>query len=141
MADDEMVSIIEFSSDIADAEAPPALPVGEYPAAIREVDVKTSTNSGNMYAAVSFHISPDEFPADYPTDIAPDGKVIVYRRLVLEDDARSRYNLRKFCEAVGAPMSKRIDVNDWVGLECKIRVAHGTWEGIVREEIESVTAL
>jgi hypothetical protein len=137
--DDDSVTIVEFSSDISEAEAPEPLPVGQYNATIRAAEVKVSTNSGNRYAAVSFHIAPDEYPADYPTDIAPDGKVIIHRRLVMEDDARSKFNVRKFCEAIGAPMSKKIDVGDWVGLEARITIAHGTWEGMVREEIERVS--
>ena len=136
---DDVTTIVEFSSDISEAEAPEPLPVGEYPATIRACEVKVSTNSGNKYAAVSFHISPDEYPADYPADIAPDGKVIVYRRLVMEDDQRSKYNVRKFCEAIGAPMSKKIDVAEWVGLEARVQIEHGTWEGLPREEIARVT--
>lgn len=139
MAEDDVMTIVEFSSDIAEAEAPEPLPVAEYPASIRSAKVKVSTNSGNKYAEVMFHVSPDNFPADYPADIAPDGKMIAYRRLVMEDDARSRFNVRKFCEAIGAPMSKKIDVAEWVGLEARIQIEHETYEGVNREVIQRVS--
>jgi hypothetical protein len=38
-------SVIEFSEDVATAEAPPPLPVGQYPAEIRSAERKTSANS------------------------------------------------------------------------------------------------
>ena len=140
MADDEVMTIVEFSSDISEAEAPEPLPVSEYPASIKAAEVKISTNSGNRYAAVSFHISPDEYPADYPAELAPDGKIIVYRRLVMEDTPLAKFNVRKFCEAIGATMSKKIDVSEWVGLEARVQVEHDTYEGVTREQITRVTA-
>lgn len=141
MADDDTVTIVEFSSDISEAEAPEPLPVGEYAATIKQCDVRISTNSGNKYAAVQFHVSPEEYPADYPADIAPDGKIITYRRLVMEDNQLARFNVRKFCEAIGATMSKKIDVSEWVGLEARIQIGHDTYEGVTREQIERVSAL
>jgi len=135
------MTIVEFSSDISDAEAPEPLPVSEYPAQIKSAEIRVSTNSGNKYAAVAFHISPDEYPADYPVEEAPDGKLVIYRRLVMEDNAQSRYNVRKFCEAIGATMSMKIDVGEWVGLEARVQIEHDTYEGVTREQITRVSAL
>jgi hypothetical protein len=137
MADNEMMTIVEFSEDISTAEAPEPLPVGEYPATIRAAEVKLSQR-GTRYAAVTFHIAPEEFPADYPSDIAPDGKTIVFRRLSMEDNQQARFGLRRFCESIGAPMSKKVDLSEWVGLDAKIEVEHDTYEGVTREQIVRV---
>lgn len=136
---DETVSIVEFSEDISEAEAPEPLPPGEYPATIRGAEIKTSQR-GTRYAAVTFMVSPDEFPADYPVENAPDGKVLVYRRCSMEDNPQARYMLRNFIEAIGATASKRIDVNEWVGLDAVIQVENEEYEGVLREQVARVTA-
>lgn len=138
MSDDTM-SIIEFSEDIGEAEAPEPLPVGEYAATIRSVEGKLSAR-GTKYAAVGFHIAPEEFPADFDPAMAPDGKLIIYRRCSLEDTQQARFMLRKFLENIGATASKKIDLNDWVGLEARIEVDHDEYEGVMREQITRVNA-
>lgn len=136
---EEIMSIVEFSEDISDAEAPEPLPAGEYPATIRGAEVKISQR-GTKYAAVTFIVAPEEFPADYPIENAPDGKVIVYRRCSMEDNPQARYMLRNFCEAIGATPSKRIDVNEWTGLSAVIQIENEEYEGVSREQIARVTA-
>lgn len=138
MTDDTM-TIVEFSEDISQAEQPEPLPTGEYHATIRQVEVKVSQR-GTKYAAVSFIIAPEEFPADYPAENAPDGKMIVYRRCSLEDNPNARWMLRQFCENIGATPSKRIDVNEWIGLEANVQIDHDEYEGVVREQISRVNA-
>ena len=139
MTEDTM-SIVEFSEDISEAEAPEPLPPGEYAATIRGAEVKVSQR-GTKYAAVTFIVAPEEFPADYPVENAPDGKVIIFRRCSMEDNPQARYMLKNFCEAIGATASKRIDVNDWLGLEASIQVENEDYEGIAREQIARVNAL
>lgn len=136
---DETMSIVEFSEDISEAEAPEPLPPGEYPATIRAVEVKLSQRN-TKYAAVTFVVDPGEYPADYPLENAPDGKAIVYRRCSMEDNPQARYMLRRFCEAIGATASKRIDVNEWVGLAAMIEVENDDYEGVSREQIARVNA-
>lgn len=136
---EDIVTIVEFSEDIAEAEQPEPLPEGEYAAEIMAAEIKESQR-GTRYAAVSFMISPDEYPADYPMENAPDGKMIVYRRVGMEDTPQARFMLRRFCEAIGSPMARQIDVSQWVSLYAKVHVQHGEWEGVVREEIDKVEA-
>lgn len=136
---DETMSIVEFSEDISEAEAPEPLPVGEYPATIMAAEVKVSQR-GTKYAATTFMVSPDEYPADYPADLAPDGKTIIHRRCSLEDNPQARFMLRQFIEAIGATASKKIDVNEWVGLEANIEIEHDEFEGVTREQIKRVNA-
>jgi hypothetical protein len=139
MADNNGVgSIIEFSEDISTAEAPVPLPVGEYPAEIRGAEARTSAK-GNRYAAVSFFIAPEAYPADY-SEGDPDGQVLVFQRLSLEDSPAARHRLRKFCEAVGAKAGTKIDLNEWVGLSATVSVTHDTYEGETRAAIQKVVA-
>ncbi len=58
------MSIIEYDTDLSEAEAPVPLPAGDYPAEIRSAERKTSA-AGNEYINVTFHISPEAYPADY----------------------------------------------------------------------------
>lgn len=130
-------TILQFSEDIASAEKPPLLPANEYDAEIRGAEVKESAK-GNKYVAVTLVISPDNYPVDFDPANAPDGKTLSYNRLSAEDDMRSRYNMRKFCTAIGATMSKEIDLSDWIGLTAKVSVKHTEFEGESREEIGKV---
>ena len=135
---DELDSIVEFSVNLKAQDQPDPLPVGKYSGVIRGAEVKMSQRD-TKYAAVSFHISPDQFPADWE-DGNPDGQVLVYRRVGLEDNANSRFGTKRFIESIGAPLSKKIDVNEWVGLEAVLEVKHSTWEGTTRAEIDRVSA-
>jgi hypothetical protein len=135
---EEVPSIIEFSEDVGQQEAPVPLPVGEYPAEIRAAAQATSA-AGNPYAKVQFFIAPEAYPADY-TEGEPDGMVLTFNRVSLQDTPASRHRLRKFCEAIGAPAGKKIDLNDWVGRTATVAVQHDTYEGEVRAAIGKVVA-
>lgn len=139
--DDEIPSVMEFSEDVSNAEAPPPLPLGEYEATIRRTEVKVAQSSGNRYVAVSFHIPPEDYPADFDIENAPDGTTVIYRRVPFEDSAQARFRMRQFCEAIEAPMSRSIDVNDWIGLTAKVSITHEKYEGIPRAVITRVSAI
>lgn len=132
------VSILEYSEDISTAEAPPPIPVGEYPATIEAVEQKTSATSGNEYLSVALVIAPDDYPADFDGDMYPDGVRLMHNRLITEDSPRARYRMRKWCEAIGAKTGKNIDPTEWIGLNCVVGVAHEPWEGEQRATIKKV---
>ena len=141
MTDDTLDTIIDFSEDISDAEAPPPLPRNDYEAEVRGVQVAVSKNKGTRYADVTFLIRPEQFPADFDPTYYPDGITMHYRRVTLEDTPQARYSVRMFCEAIGAPMSKRIDINDWIGQSARVTVTHETYEGRERATIQTVAPL
>jgi hypothetical protein len=134
----ELSSIVEFSIDLKKQEAPEPLPVGEYTGVIRKAEVKESQR-GTMYGAVSFHIGVEQYPADFK-DGSDDGLTLIYRRVGLEDNPQSRYGAKRFLEAIGAPVAKKIDVNEWVGMEASLDVVHDTYEGVTRAVIDRVRA-
>lgn len=136
----DMGSILDYSSDIADAEAPKSLPAGDYPAKITGAEVGTSQSSGKPQVVVSWLIDPDDFPADYEdTESFADGKTLkTYQGAA--DDKASRFRMRKFIEAIGAPAGAKVDVNDWVGREAVVTIRPEGFEGIERERIVKVEA-
>lgn len=134
------VSIIEFSEDISEAEAPQPLPIGEYLATVEAVDVRTSNTSGREYISATLRVSPDEFPPDFDAAAYPDGVMLNYNRLGLEDNSRNRYNMRKWCEALGAPMGKQVDPSEWIGMTCRVGIVHRSWEGEDRPNINKIAS-
>jgi hypothetical protein len=135
---DELSSIIEFSTDLTKAEAPEPLPAGEYEAVIRSAEVRISQKD-TRYAEVRFNISPDQYPADYK-DGNPDGATIIYRRVSLEDNPQARWGTKRFIEAIGAPLGKKVNVSDWIGSDAVIEVSHETYEGVNRAVVNRVRA-
>ncbi len=131
-------SIVTFSVDLSTQQPPEPLPVGEYRGVIRSSTVKNS-QKGTRYAETAFHISSDQYPADYK-DGNPDGTTLMYRRVSLEDTPNARYGTRRFIEAIGAPLGKKIDVSEWGGREAAVEVIHETYEGVERAVITRVRA-
>lgn len=138
--EEEGDSILEYSENIAEAEAPEPLPEREYVATIAKVSRELSERTGFDYVQPVFHVAEEEYPADFDVSNAPGGKDI--RHVVgTADDPPSRYRMRKFCEAIGAPMGRRINYNGWIGLQARITIKHDTYEGVKREKIGKVDAI
>jgi len=138
MAGEELPSVVEFSMDLGKQEAPEPLPVGNYLGIISAVTVKMSQRE-TKYAEVAFKISADQFPADYD-DGNPDGMTLYYRRCSLEDTANARYGTRRFCEAIGAPLGKKIDTATWLHSEAELEITHEPYEGVMRANVNRVRA-
>jgi hypothetical protein len=140
MADqDQYETLISFDDDPANAEAPEPLPIGNYTATIVAASRRISSTN-NPYVRVEFMIPTDQYPADYPVEEAPDGTRLMYNLLSLAQEKNPRYRFRRFCEAIGAVMSREMDLNEWVGLEAKVHIEHGEWEGLTRAEVRRVEA-
>ena len=122
--------------NLKDQKPPEPLPIGKYTGTIKNTEVLESKR-GTMYCAVHFHIPAEQYPVDY-TDGNPDGTTIVYRRVGLEDTPQSRYGTKRFIEAIGAPLAKKIDVSEWLGMEAALEVEHDVWEGVNRANIARV---
>ena len=135
---EELDSIVEFSVDLAKQDAPEPLPVGRYLASIRKATRKESQR-GTMYGEIFFHIGAEQYPADFK-DGGDDGVTIVYRRVGLEDTPQARYGTRRFIEAIGGVLDKKIDMNEWIGIEAAVDVTHELWEGVNQARITRVQA-
>ena len=135
---DSIPSIIEFSEDIGNAEAPVPLPAGDYPFTIRSAERKTS-GAGNEYAALGLFIDPEAYPADY-TEGNEDGTLLTYNRMMLTDTPQNRYRIRKVLEAIGAKTGKKLDLNDLIGLNGIAVIAHEMYEGENRPQVKKINA-
>lgn len=133
---EELSSIIEFDTSIADAEQPQPLPAGVYQATISSVQIKES-KKGNKYAAILFKIPADQYPADY-VDGNAEGTTLSYNRVVLENTPQNNWALKQFLQKIGASMSNRIDVNEWLGLTVNVEVTNEMYEGALRAGIARI---
>jgi hypothetical protein len=129
--------IMEFSQDLSTQEAPPPLPTGQYQAEIISASPKTSPTSGNTYANIMLRIPASAYPADY-TEGDPDGMTLSYNRLLIGDTPQIRCRGRKFLEAAGGPLGRRLDLTDLIGLSVIVEVTHDTYEGETRAQIARI---
>lgn len=135
------MSLIQFSQNIADAEAPPPLPAGEYEAVCVGAVPGISKSSGNPMLPLTYKISADQFPADFDAGGA-DELTFVYNRLTTRDTAQDRFRMKNICLAHGVAMSNNIDANDFVGKKVRLVISIGKdLEGNDRSEISKVLPL
>jgi hypothetical protein len=136
--DAEELNIVSFSEDIAEAEAPEPLPERDYPATIADANVGETKNGDPMFI-IKFKINEDDYPADFDAGNAPGGKTLTHY-LVAQDSPAGRHRVKQFCQAVGAPMSKKLRAGDFIGLTAQITIKHEEYEGVPRERIQRVNA-
>lgn len=132
-------SILVFSEDITNAQPPPPLPVGPYPAEIIGAQRRTSNTTGRDYASIMMRINSESYPADY-VDGDPDGTTLSYNRLTMDDTPQSRHRWRKFLEHCGGPLGRSVDLNSLIGLTCTVDITHQEYEGEQRAQIARVLA-
>lgn len=123
----DVPSYIEYSENIESAERPEPLPVGTYIGKITEAGIKKSKEKGNLYYYAVFTIEADALPADYVEKMGAtfEHMNLTHRIMGAADDPRGRWNTKRFCEAIGAPMASRIaPKEDWLGLEAALDVEH-----------------
>lgn len=136
---DDVKSLIEYEDDLENAEAPPLLPQGDYPAEIRSAERKASKNKeGAEYVQVQFYISPDDYPAD-ADDLDPDGVILSYMRLNPANTVKARFGMKKFVSAIGGTLGKSLDLNDWIGKTAIVTVEHSPFDGQMQMGIKKVT--
>lgn len=136
-----MSNILEFSANIADAEAPPALPAGTYEAVCVSAQPGVSKSSGNPTLPLQFKVPKSQFPADFDAG-GLDEITLVLNSLTTRDTAQDRWRLKGICQALGVPMSNTLDPNDFIMKSCRLetRVAPGL-DGTPRAEIAKVLPL
>lgn len=133
-------TILEFTENLKDAEAPEPLPKSDYPFTVSGAENGVGT-SGKPRIDVTLNIAPEDFPPDY-VDAAdyPEGKQVHYY-LASEDTKKNRWRIREFATAIGAKLGAKIDVNDWIGKKGTVTVDHDDFEGVMRERAQKITSL
>ena len=143
--EDNIDSIIEFSTDLSTAEAPVPIPGNTtYVGTIIEAKPKTGSTSGKRYISVRIRIPVAEYPADYDPSHAPDGTDVTYMRLGAEDTLAHKYALRRFMEDVlqiTPEKSSRLDLSNWLHREVRVHIKHEVFDGITRAAIDKLEAV
>lgn len=135
----ELGSVYEFQSNIGEAQQPNPLPVGEYRASVKIAELKVSKSSGKPMLVVSYHISSDQYPADY-TDGNADGEVLsVYQSLA--ETPRGKWLLKKFMEMHGVAASNRLVATDFIGQEVIVKIEHEDYQGIPQARATPIRAV
>lgn len=118
-----MASLIEYSQDLSNAEPPPLLPPGPYPAEIVGAIAKVSQTDGHKFLQLSVRIHSESYPADY-VDGDPDGTDLQYNFIRIEDSPRGRHTMRRFLEKVGAPLTRDVDPDSLIGRTMTVEITH-----------------
>lgn len=135
----DVASIIEYDDDLSNAEAPVPIPPGDYAALIRGAERKKAKSGDKEYANVTFYISSEQYPADY-TEGDADGTILSYGmgRLSTAGDAKSRWNMKRFCENIGSELGRILDLNAWLDKSAIVTVVNEEYEGQMQAKISKV---
>lgn len=137
MAENEVLpSVVEFTTDVSEAQAPKPLPERKYIGVIEKAEAKYSSK-GNKMGALTFRISPDQYPPDF-TDGNPDGTVLTYFRMMLEDTAAAKWQVRKICEKLRVPVSRTLDMNAFIGKSALLTIKNQEYQGELRSSIDGI---
>lgn len=123
---EETVSVVDLDINLAEAEAPPELPVAKYRAEVIGVTDAVS-GKGNPYWNIAFKIPPSEIPAEM-AEFYEDGQTMYWNRQLKPNgkDRRIVVNLRKLYESLGLDTNvTQIDPNEWMGREVMLATRMG----------------
>jgi hypothetical protein len=118
------MGLLTFSSNIADAEAPPQLPTGEYKCVCIAAVDKIAASSGNPMLTLTLQVPRSEFPADFDPGEGVD-ELTFTMNVVSRDIPADRWRMKNTCKAFGVAASNAIDPNDFVGREARARIRMG----------------
>lgn len=132
----ELSSVIEFDEDLNNVEAPKPLPAGQYAATILSAEPVMSKNGEHKMAKVTWSIPAEEYPADY-VDGNPAGTQLT-QYLMLDNTARAKFALKRFVQAIGAPLSNTVDLTTWLGLAARVEVTNEPFEDTLTARLKKV---
>lgn len=132
----ELSSVIEFDEDLNNVEAPKPLPAGQYAATILSAEPMMSRNGEHKMAKVTWAIPAEEYPADY-VDGNPAGTQLT-QYLMLDNTARAKFALKRFVQAIGAPLSNTVDLTTWLGLAARVEVTNEPFEDTLTARLKKV---
>jgi hypothetical protein len=133
----DVASIIEYDTPLDAAEAPVPLPKGDYTARIRGAERKMNKAGDNEYINVTFIIDADQYPADY-TEGEPEGTTLSYGRLSPANTVKARWQMKRFCESIGAELGSKLDLNDWLDKTAVVEVVNEDYQGVMQAKIAKV---
>jgi hypothetical protein len=135
------MALLTFSENIADAEAPPQLPAGEYKCICIAAQDKIAASSGNPMLTLTLQIPRSEFPADFDPGEGVEEQTFT-SNIVCRDIPADRFRMKRTCNAFGVAMSNVINPDDFVGKEARARIKMGKdLENNPRAEVGQVLPL
>jgi len=136
-------NILELDMDLEEFDDFEPLPAGEYPAEVRSAEKRIS-DKGNEYYYMVLNIHPDDFPADYAIENAPEGMNLIYARLQVPTAAnrRSITAVKKFYRAIGLTLKTSIiNPGEWEGKKTKVLLGRSEYNGEDRNDVKGLEAL
>lgn len=135
--------ILELDMNLEDFEDFEPLPDGAYPGTVTLAEARVS-DKGNEYYYITFQVHPDDFPADYAVENAPEGLNLVYARVQKPDpkNRRSITGVKNLFRALGIPLKTSvINPGEWEGKKAKLVLGRQDWNGQEINTIKAVEAL
>lgn len=136
-------SIVELDLNLEDYDDFEPLPAGAYPATVTLSEMRTS-DKGNDYYYITFQVHPDDYPADYAMENAPEGTNLTYARVQKPDprNRRSITNVKNLMRALGVNIKTSvINPGEWEGKKAKLVIKKDNFNGMPNNSIVSVEAL
>ncbi len=136
-------NVLELEMNLEDFEDFEPLPPAPYPGEIQTAEMRIS-DKGNEYYYVVYKVTPDDFPADYSVDNAPEGLQLLYARLQKpkSNDRRSITSVKHFYRAHGMKLKTSIiDPETWKGKRAKLVLNIAQYQGEDRNNIASIEKL
>lgn len=122
--DDDDDELFHFDENIQEAERPEVLPERAYVGIITDVR-RTTTNLGKPNLTLSIMIPPENYPADFKEENAPDGVTIRFKSQELSPDTpKGKYNAKRLAEAMKLSSTVSLNKADFMDKTVKIDVTH-----------------
>ena len=122
--DDDEDILFQFETNIQEAERPEVLPERTYLGVVTDVR-RTSTNTGKPNLTLSILIPPENYPADFKEEHAPDGVTVRFKSQDLSPDTpRGQYNSKRLAEAMKLSSTVNFKKSDFLDKRVKIEVVH-----------------
>lgn len=138
MSDTELKTVVEYSVDLNNAEAPPALPKGQYPFEIRTAEVAQGPK-GDWYK-LGLYFAPEVYPVDVAADLPADGMIVPGPYVSAADTVKDRFKVRKLLEALGLKLSNKVDVNNFIGATGTAETTVEMFEGVPQTRVVKIVA-
>ncbi len=137
------MDLIKLAVDLEEMEEFQPLPAGPYRAEVREIEVKHSEKVPGGYLAMKLRIDPEDFPADYDRDNAPEGISVTYAQVKVPDgDRRKVRPFKQLLKALGITASGTdFNPDDWIGKECQAFLSVNEYNGALTNNVDVLREL
>ena len=109
----------EFTHSTEEAAPPEPLPDAIYRGEITQM-TKTLSDRGRRRLILRIVVPPENYPADYSTDNAPDGVTVLYFSQDLEDDKQGLWHMRALCKELKIPDGNKFRAEDFEGKQVEV---------------------